>query len=421
MSNMIRKERTYLHMPSANIVMAFYLKGNVDTDALANAIRAVSAGHEILSCRIKLNEDGSASYQHQEFSASQVEVKEGICWEDVLHEMERIPFHIGQGEWMHHVLIKLKDGLEWVIVAHHLAGDGYSLLYFARDVLTAMQIPGQNMPFHPLRLFEPGDMPAGAKLNPLLGLMMHLTNRRWEKKRKTFSWEDRIRLHEKFWSARRTGIISREMEGEKLSHLLEVCRDHHVTLTAAMVTALLLCTPGESDVGLAVSVRPEGFEGMGNYATGVSIQFKPDTQKEFWSNAAKVHKSMLDKINHPGKKFFLLNFMNAITPTLIDAAYYSAVDGFADPSAASMSRMFGYQGNGKGISLTNLTRAPIPGQYGDISLHRIVFVPPLVPNAKRILGIVTTGSNMNVTMQYCVDYKENQLIFEKTFELLSSV
>jgi hypothetical protein len=284
-----------------------------------------------------------------------------------------------------------------------------------------MQSPDKNVPEHPLRLFQPGDMPAGAKLNPVLGLMMRMTNRRWEKSGKVFSWEDRIRLYEKFWCTRKTEIISREMEGEALSNLLAACRDHHVTLTAAMITALLLCTYGESDVGLAVNIRPEGFDGMGNYASGFSIQYKPDLQKGFWSNAAKVHEHMLKKIKCPGKKFFLLNFMNAITPTLIDAAYYSAFDEFADPSAASMSRMFGYNGKGKGISITNLTRAPIPDRYGDICLHRIVFVPPLVPNAKRILGIVTIGNRMDVTMQYCSDYKENQSIFEKTFKLLSSI
>jgi len=160
---------------------------------------------------------------------------------------------------------------------------------------------------------------------------------------------------------------------------------------------------------------------MGNYASGFSIQLRPDSQKDFWANAAKVHERMLEKINHHGKKFFILNFMNAVSPTLIDAAYYSAFDEFSDPTAASTSRMFGYQGNGKGISLTNLTRAPIPDQYGAICLARIVFAPPLVPNAKRILGIVTIGGCMTVTMQYCMDYEENRAIFKKSAKLLSSL
>jgi hypothetical protein len=368
------------------------------------------------------NEDGSACYQRKEYTAPIVEIVEDIHWQDVLHQQEKLPFHIDKGEWMRHTLIMLADGVEWVMVAHHLAGDGISMLYYARDVLTAMQTPFDgNMPLHPLRLFQPGDMQSGVKLNPVLGFIMHMTNRRWEKSRKVFSWGDRIRLHDKFWSKRRTEITSREMEGEALSHLLKSCHDHHVTLTAAVVTALLLNSTDESDVGLAVSIRPQGFEGMGNYASGFSIQTKPDLQKDFWVNAAKVHERMLEKINHPGKKFFLLNFMNAVSPTLIDAAYYSAFDEFSDPTAASASRMFGYQGNGKGISLTNLTRAPIPDQYGAIRLARIVFVPPLVPNAKRILGIVTIGGHMTVTMQYCMDYDENRVIFEKSAKLLSSL
>ncbi len=38
MSNVIRKERTYLHAPAANIVMAFTLIGDIDADALKAAI-----------------------------------------------------------------------------------------------------------------------------------------------------------------------------------------------------------------------------------------------------------------------------------------------------------------------------------------------------------------------------------------------
>ena len=349
-------------------------------------------------------------------------VREGTSWREVLAENERRPFAIEEGEWMRHTLIPNESGAQWVLVAHHLEGDGISMLYFARDVLSAMaNKAGADYTILPVRLPEARDLPKGARLSPFIALMVRALNREWEKGKRIFTFEDRRRLHDAFWKDRQTQVLLGEIGGDALSGLLSKCHAHKVTLTAAMATAFLLSAPGETDVGLAVSIRPKGFEGMGNYASGISIRHAFDPRKDFWANAAVVHRLMREKLNHPKRKYFLLCFMNGLSPSLIDAAYYSAYGGFANDNAARVSRMFGYSGNGKGISLTNLTIAPIPDLYGHVKLESIVCVPPLVPNAKRILGVVTIGGRMIITMQYRKDQEENQAIFQKAVDRITSL
>lgn len=82
--------------------------------------------------------------------------------------------------------------------------------------------------------------------------------------------------------------------------------------------------------------------------------------------------------------------------------------------------MFGYLGNPKGISVTNLTKLPIQDIYGDLQLLDFTFVPPLVLNSQRIIGIATIEESMTVTLQIKKDEKEqeNLRFFKEAMEVL---
>lgn len=59
--------------------------------------------------------------------------------------------------------------------------------------------------------------------------------------------------------------------------------------------------------------------------------------------------------------------------------------------------MFGYDGNAKGISITNLTKLPIQSNYGGYQLKDYLFIPPLVLNGKRIIGVASLGDSMEIS------------------------
>lgn len=92
--------------------------------------------------------------------------------------------------------------------------------------------------------------------------------------------------------------------------------------------------------------------------------------------------------------------MGELRPSLVDAAYFSGYAGYENKAAGMVRDMFGYHGNPKGISVTNLGKLPIPSVYGAYQLKEFIFAPPLVPNAKRLFGAATLGEEgvLNLTM-----------------------
>jgi NRPS condensation-like uncharacterized protein len=138
---------------------------------------------------------------------------------------------------------------------------------------------------------------------------------------------------------------------------------------------------------------------MGNYATGISIVCAYDEKKDFWQNAVSVQRHVYRKINSNKSKYFLLRFLDGLEPTLIDATYFAAFDGYKNDTASRFQRMFGFGEAPKDLSITNLTRLPIKEAYGKYLIDDLVFSAPLAANAKRMIGIATLGGKMKLAMR----------------------
>lgn len=66
-------------------------------------------------------------------------------------------------------------------------------------------------------------------------------------------------------------------------------------------------------------------------------------------------------------------------------------------------------------TITNLTRANISSVYGKYRLEHISFVAPVVPYSERIIGVVTFGDEMSLTMHTVVEDKEKEKRFFEQF------
>lgn len=137
---------------------------------------------------------------------------------------------------------------------------------------------------------------------------------------------------------------------------------------------------------------------MGNFASGISVQYRYNSSKDLALNAQAVQKRIRRKTQSNDARLFLLRFLQAIDPTLIDAAYFAAYDGYDHPIARRMQAMFGYEGSPAQIGISNLLRLPIQELYGDYRLARFSFIPPLVPNNASIMGVATLGSAMELSL-----------------------
>jgi NRPS condensation-like uncharacterized protein len=417
---LIDKERTWVYAPVNSIVIKVDIKGVSHEDQLKEAIRATVNHYDMFHQKITVDQDGKAYYESTDTCEPVIKAMEKD-WMQVAKEQERLPFRIDKGEFIRFFYDKTETGMTLLIIAHHIAGDGISFTYFIEDILRSLA--GENIEYKKLELFNMNKLPRKARLRPPITWLIRYMNRQWKKSGKIFSFNDYYDMHQKYWQQKETAIYTYYLENEIYDIIYKYSKEHQLTINTLITTALIRASEELSDVGMAVSIRDKGFTGMGNYASGISVKYRYDEKKSFAENAGKVQKMIYDKLNNPSKKYFLLQFMRSIAPTLIDAIYFNACGDFNNKTAEMFSKMFGYKGNPKGISITNLTKLPIQLKHGDYELEDAVFIPPLVLNAKRIIGIAAIDRKIILSLHVNNDdeAEEHHKFFNKGMEYLKKL
>lgn len=389
----ISKERLYLYAPAAYILMKVVFQQPVSPEALRAAIAKATERQATLCSRVVQDWDGTAYFVPCEpIPVCVTELKSEETLRAVMQREIRTPFDIEHGEWMRHYFTEEKGCSVWFFACHHMAGDGLSVLFFIRDVQAAAADPLLQWERQPFRLCRPGSL--GGKLPAPMRWGIHAMNWQWGKDGKTFGPEDRERMAGTYWRGRVLSMEHATVEKAWVERVLTACRAHNVTLTAAWVAAVLMTDVDSADVGIAVSARPMDFDGMANWATGISIRCTPKSE-DFWKTAQDIRHFVLKKQGDVNQRNFLLNFLGELSPTLIDASYFSAFDGLKSKAVGRVTNMFGYGGRPKGCSVTNLLCAPFEADF----IERIEFYPPMVPNARRLFGLVTVGGKLEITLQ----------------------
>jgi hypothetical protein len=413
----IDKERTWIFSPVNNIVTKVDINGIVKEEQLKEAIKVTVSHYGMFHQRIVLDNDGNAYYERSEYFEPTIKLmKNG--WKEVAKEQEKIPFAIDKGEFVRFFFSRTEIGATLLIIAHHIAGDGISFTYFVQDIVRSLA--GEILTDKEIELFNMESLPKEARLRAPTTWLMKYMNRKWRKTGRTFGFQEYYSMFKEYWNSKDTDIHTFYLEDDKYNSLCKYSKENNVTVNTLLTTAFIRASEELSDVGIAASIRQKGFDGMGNYATGISIKHQYNEKSSFLVNARSVQKKIDSKLNDPSKKYFLLQFMRNIEPTLIDAIYFSSCSDYKNSTAATFSRMFGYDGNPKGISITNLTRLPIESKYGDYEINDFIFVPPLVLNAKRIIGIASIGNKMVLTLHLNndTDAEKHRIFFDKAMQYL---
>lgn len=426
MNNRLLTERVHYYAPAIHIGMAVTIAGEPTSEEMKAAIRKALAQHEIFSSRVVMNEQGEGYYERISEPVLQIEERinsEEEEWKRIIYEQERIPFRFHEGELIRFFLLRKEAVLQLVVVAHHLSGDGLAMIYLIRDIMEALGNPEIDRKQLPIRLCTKEDFPKESKISPQLRLMVRLFNGQWKRKGRIFSYEDYLSMFHQYWSKRTTSIVNGYISGDELKKLLLLCKQHHITMNSAITTAFSMAIKCEKEIGLAVNVRPEGYEGMGNFASGISFEYEPDFNLSFWDNALRIQEELHKRIRQSKKKYFVFQFMGSMEPTLIDALYFQVFGDYQNSTAKIFSDMFRYSGNPRGIGISNLTKLDIPELYGKYTITHLDFVPPVVANARRLIGVATLGDTMSITMnsedQGNKEIREQEL--EATIRLLKSL
>jgi len=437
----INKERLWIFSPVSNIVIkadiSFNKDNNFEITTIKRAIDYAVNINEILKSRVTLGDDGKAYFVNMA-NANYLVDESCKDWQTIVKEQQKISFDIENGEYLRFYIISNSDSgndtitnsttqkVTLLIIAHHLAGDGTSFAYLLQDIMRA--INGEKIEIKPVGLFDLSSLPKASRLGFIMSLMLKILNKQWKKKEHKFTFDEFKEMNSKYWSRHSTSISTYNFKGSKYDNLLTTAKKNRVSINTVITTAFVKAAyecgeKNAQDVGHAVSIRKKGYSGIGNFATGISMKYLYNNRKNFFENAKCIQTLIYNKINDDKKKYFLLQFMGNITGTLCDAIYFSAVNGYDNKTALTLSKMFGYNDNPKGISITNLTRLPIENTYGNFEITDFVFVPPLVINAKRIIGIASIANKMEISFsaEDNINEENNVRYFKKAISILESL
>lgn len=393
MRHKIETERGDLFDTCMIISMQVRINGDVPYEKLQDAFTKACSLHEVLNTRIVIEPSGEAFYesfegQHNSF------VETGLSFTELINSNEGKRFRLEEGEYIRG--FKSPDGL--IFMMHHLGGDGKSLLYFIETFMRCLN--GEECSAVPFRNLTVKNIPEGSDLSGAYELLLKYWNRKWEKEKRVFTFEDMDAAYKCYWEDRKSVTSIDRYEKKDLEQMLAKAKEAGVTLTSYLVTDMIKESGKETDVGLAVDGRTDNNRSMGNQATGIAFKYKYNNKISFSKNALKVQKLMKRKLNEKKRLYLVLLFMGKLDPTLVDALSLEHAGYFSGKISHKVAELLGYGSKVKDISLTNLTRVDIPTEYGPYRIEDVTFVPPVVSYGRNIIGIVTANDTMTIARHY---------------------
>ncbi|MBP5492608.1 MAG: hypothetical protein J6Y08_07170 [Clostridiales bacterium] len=376
--------------------------------AFALAIRS----HEVLNTKVVIDPDGKAFYEPCEKPGSTISPTTKNL-EHCISENEGRRFHIDEGEYIRAYYLFTPGKNTFIFQMHHLGGDGKSLLYFIESFFFALS-GNEDLDKIPFKNTTTEDLPKNSKMPFFYKILIRRYNKMWEKDpdRRVFTFDDMQKAYEKFWNINRTAFSEETIEGEEFDALLQEAHESRASITALLTAKIVGGHLGrdmgeafkeKANIGYAVDAR-ELFpnRGMGNQATGISIDYLYKEDDSIAENARNILRLLKKKLDHPKYRYFILHFMAAFDPTLVDAVCLEYTGVFHSKTSEKLRSLLGYdQEKTRDMSITNLTRADIKDHYegpeNTVDLKDLTFLPPIVSYAKNVFGIVTLGKRLSIT------------------------
>lgn len=388
--NEIITERPHLFEPNVYITVCVEVTGKVCPQKLTAAVKQAFEANEATMSKIVL-EHGFAYYEKLPVSCCKIEIEnENKNWTELVKQNEKIPFAIDKGELVRVFIIPLEDKTQIMIMAHHLVGDGKSIIYFVKDIMNALSDTPLN--YKPLTLLGRNLPQKG--LSVTAKLYARYCKHKWNNS--FFTWQDYYDLHNKYWKTASSDIQYKTLSAEETQRIKNDAKQIGCSVNSYLVTLFLQKYQKKCEVGIPVSIRQDKNEAMSNLTSGIRINYKYDAGKTFAENAVQVHKRITKALKQ--NKVFVLQFLAELPMTLIDAVLLNTYHLCCDRLAEKTAKVMQYSGkNKRGLGVTNLTVLDIPISYGNYEIKNIIFVPPAVSYCQNVIGVSTVNGRMTIS------------------------
>lgn len=414
----ILTERPNLFEPNDYITFYIELGGKIHIADLVNAIKAAYQANEATMSKIVLKSDGVAYYEKMPQSNCKVEILQGN-WQEIIKENEKCPFELDKGELIRCFIIPDVNKISFMIMAHHLAGDGKAITYFIEDIMIALS--GRGLTYKPLSLLTRKTIPKIGKYPLIAKLYPQYCNFKWRKTEGvSFSWEDYYNIHKCYWENTSSYVEYRHLSKKETALIKEKAKQIGVSVNSYIITAFLQADKNNSVVGIPVSVRENRNKSMTNLTSGVSIIHPFNDNDTFSENARQIQQKVSKKIKI--HRWFVLRFLSNLTPALIDGVLLQTHHCYENPIVEQLSRVMGYTGEKtRDLGITNLTVLDISASYGAYKIVKIIFIPPNISYSHNIIGVSTFNEEITLTFHGIEDDRDRQKqLFDKGVKNLIS-
>lgn len=409
MKKYIRSERANLFEPNVYISLVIRIKGTISKEDVQHAVEEAYKANEATMSKIVLEENGDAYYQEMSSTGCKF-LTDNLPWMDLLNRSEKETFALNEGELVRIFLTEEEDLKVLLIHAHHLACDGKSILILLDDILNSLD--GKLLAYKPMISVNRRFLEKRASLPCGIQLFIKKVNRKWQKIGKNFTWDDYYAIHKKYWEEYSSEI---DWITYSVKEITKQC-PKEMTVNSYMITELIREYPRYNVVGIPVSIR-EKDGGMSNQTSGIAVKCRYNPKRDFAVNLGTVHKSIYRRLKNKNMKYFILLFMERLSPSLIDGVLLQSYGCYQNVLSEKLSHVMGYMGDGgRDLGVTNLNKINIPAAHDKFVIADILFVPPKVSYAKNIVGISTYEDTLTVCfhkMRKNCDGERNPLLFQK--------
>ena len=286
--------------PSIYISLVATLKGEITTEEIECAVKRAYTQNETTMSKIVV-ENGDVYFQKTNQTGCKVFV-DNRDWRDIMQENEKKTFRLNEGEMFRIFIIPdaVKQEYTLFLMAHHIIGDGKSLLLMLEDILA--NLSGKEVEYRPLNndgAYIPSD---AIKPRFIMRALTKMLNRMWKKEERNFDWDDYFNVHEQFWKDKKSDVRVEVREEEVLKHIKVKCKEWGITVNSYMIAEVLKEHPEYESFSLTVSIRGEN-RSISNKVSSLKLEYTYDTQKSFEENAKQVHGLIRRYLEDERKKF----------------------------------------------------------------------------------------------------------------------
>jgi NRPS condensation-like uncharacterized protein len=410
-------ERYFFRCPNANLVTVSRIKGTISAKQLSSALLRLRRKHPLLGVRISLDDSNTAWFTAQGVPQNSIDVKTKTNnpdgWLKAASNEQQVRFPLDKGPLIRFVLCNSAKSSDLIINAHHSICDGLSITYLIRDILFAIANPQWEPE---LRLdppiIEKTDLPPSFPFNPHQRIFIYILNKLWRRKKISFDEADYETLHRKYWSEQTNNrTLTWGLTKSQTSAFINRCREEHVTINNAILTALMAAQHDIQGahpaylhtVSMPVNIRnrlsrPIG-EAFGLYVSSVSATLNYALRTSFWSNVREIQDRMKKRLTN--RAVFLLHWqMDFLHPSLIDSIYFSKYGLLNNRVASFFLRLIGIRRVNTGLDISNFGRYDFPVSYGALELKAIIVPAFLSDYQEKCLRIITVGGKMFFTFTF---------------------